>query len=192
MQALAAERGLFLSVYHNRRWDGDFQHVQQIVRNGQLGSIHEATLHFDRYRTGFSGKAHKEGNELGAGVLHDLGPHIIDQALLLFGVPTSIFCDVMTLRNGGQSNDYFEALFFFADRPDLRVRLHSTVIAREASPAYIVHGRLGSLTQNRSDPQERLLAAGVKVVDCGIDCFFSLSFVFPSSSVVLVFYVIDD
>jgi len=157
LQALADEKGLLLSVYQNRRYDGDFRAVKEVLDQQWLGDIKEAEFRYDRYRIEPSGKLHKEGNIAGSGTLHDLGAHLIDQALQFFGMPTALFADIRILRPGMESNDYFEILLYY---PSLRVRLKSTIIARESYYAYILHGMKGSFLQQRSDRQEELLAAG--------------------------------
>lgn len=156
---LAREKNLLLSIYQNRRYDGDYRAVKSVLDRKILGEIKEVEMRFDRYRPGFSGKQHKEGSLPGAGILHDLGAHLIDQALQLFGWPEAVFGDVRILRDGGvEANDYFEILLYY---PQLRVRIKSTVIARESYYAYVIHGMKGTFLQQRSDLQEEQLLAGV-------------------------------
>ncbi len=159
LEQLAGEKGLSLTVYQNRRYDGDYLAVQEVLNKGWLGELKEAEVRFDRYRPAASGKLHKEADLPGAGTLHDLGAHLIDQALQLFGWPEAVFADIRTLRAGLGSNDYFELLLYY---PGLRVRLKSTMLARETYPAYILHGTLGSFLQERTDRQEEELGAGRK------------------------------
>lgn len=145
-------------VYQNRRYDGDYLAVKKVVEQQLLGELKEVEIRFDRYRPHYSGKPHKEGELPGAGILHDLGAHMIDQALQLFGLPLAVFADIRILRqNEVKANDYFELLLFY---PRLRVRIKSTVIARESYPAYILHGMKGSFLQQRTDMQEEQLLAG--------------------------------
>lgn len=159
LDQLATARNLILSVYQNRRYDGDYRAIKKVVEERLLGEIREVEMRFDRFRPGFSGKQHKEGGLPGAGILHDLGAHLIDQALQLFGWPESVFADLRILREGGvEANDYFEVLLYY---PSLRVRIKSTVIARESYYAYVLHGMKGSYLQQRSDLQEEQLLAGV-------------------------------
>ena len=153
----AKTKNVFLSVYQNRRYDGDYCSIRKVVKEKMLGELKEVEMRFDRYRPGFSGKQHKEGSLPGAGTLHDLGAHLIDQALQLFGWPQSVFSDIRTLRGDVVANDYFEILLYY---PDLRVRIRSTVLARESYYAYILHGTMGSFLQHRSDLQEEQLLAG--------------------------------
>lgn len=155
---IARGKNLLLSVYQNRRYDGDFKALRDVVSENLLGDLKEAEMRFDRYRPGHSGKEHKEGDKPGAGNLHDLGAHLIDQAVQLFGFPEAVFADVFAMRKDMIANDYFEVVLFYA-RP-FRVRIKGTVFCREPYFAYILHGENGSYMQQRSDLQEEKLSAG--------------------------------
>ncbi len=156
---LAEEKKLFVSVYQNRRFDRDYLQVQKIINEGKLGNIKEAEIRFDRFRTEPSGKAHKENPEaVGSGSLHDLGSHLVDQAVQYFGFPEKLFADVFSMKGKEFSNDYFEIILFYPN--DLRVRLKSSVFTKEAHFAYAVHGEKGSFLQERTDNQENELVAG--------------------------------
>lgn len=157
---IARGKGLFLSVYQNRRYDGDFKALKDVVQENMLGELKEAEMRFDRYRPGHSGKDHKEGDKPGAGNLHDLGSHLIDQAIQLFGFPEAVFADILTMRKDMIANDYFEVLLYYP-RP-FRVRIKGTVFSRESYHAYILQGENGTYMQHRSDLQEERLLAGVK------------------------------
>ena len=157
--ALAQKNKLFISVYQNRRYDGDFRAVKDVLQKNLLGEIREVEIRYDRYRPNFGGKQHKEGNMPGAGNLFDLSPHLVDQAIQLFGFPNAIFADLIKMRDDVAVPDYFELLFYY-DR--LRVRLKASVIARESTYAYVLHGMKGTFLQHRSDMQEQQLLAGVK------------------------------
>lgn len=156
---LAEEKGLFLSVYQNRRFDRDFQQVQKILDEGKLGNIKEAEIRFDRFRTTPSGKQHKENpDQTGSGSLHDLGAHLVDQAVQYFGYPEKLFADVFSMKGPEYANDYFEILLFYKN--DLRVRLKSSVFTKEDHYAYKMHGDKGTFLQERTDNQEAELVAG--------------------------------
>ena len=155
---IARGKGLFLSVYQNRRYDGDFKALKDVVQENMLGELKEAEMRFDRYRPGHSGKDHKEGDKPGAGNLHDLGAHLIDQAIQLFGFPEAVFADVFAMRKDMIANDYFEVLLYYP-KP-FRVRIKGTVFCRESYHAYILHGENGTYMQERSDLQEVRLLAG--------------------------------
>ncbi|RYY94352.1 MAG: oxidoreductase [Chitinophagaceae bacterium] len=154
---LAEERGLQLSVYQNRRWDSDFRTTQRVLREGLVGEVVEAALHFDRFKTTLSPKAHKEQPNGGAGILFDLGPHIIDAALQLFGLPQALFADVRYLRPGTEVDDQFDIWLYY---PKLRVRLHSGYFVRAPLPAFQLYGDKGTFLKTRADIQERDLQAG--------------------------------
>lgn len=156
---LAEEKKLFVSVYQNRRFDRDYLQVQKIINEGNLGNIKEVEIRFDRFRTEPSGKAHKENPEaVGSGSLHDLGSHLVDQAVQYFGFPEKLFADVFSMKGKEFANDYFEIILFYPN--DLRVRLKSSVFTKEAHFAYAVHGEKGSFLQERTDNQENELVAG--------------------------------
>jgi scyllo-inositol 2-dehydrogenase (NADP+) len=159
LTALAKANNLFVSVYQNRRYDGDYHAVRNVLQQGLLGELKEAEIRFDRYRPSFSGKQHKEGDLPGAGILYDLSPHLVDQAIQLFGFPRAVFADLIKMRDDVAVPDYFEILFYYER---LRVRLKATCIARESTYAYVLHGMKGSFLQQRSDMQEQQLLAGVK------------------------------
>jgi scyllo-inositol 2-dehydrogenase (NADP+) len=150
--AIAEKQQRKLSVYQNRRWDSDFMTVQKVVQQKLLGDIVEAEMHFDRFSELLSYKQHKETPGPGAGILPDLGPHLIDQALQLFGMPDAVFADATNLRPISLVEDYFELLLFYKNA---RVRLKAGYLVREALPAYIIHGSKGSFIKPRADVQER-------------------------------------
>jgi predicted dehydrogenase len=158
LKNIAAEKKLCLSVFQNRRWDSDFLTVRRILQSGVLGEVLEAEFHYDRYKQELSPKMHKETPVLGAGVVYDLGPHLIDQALVSFGFPEAVFADVRVTRSGSQVDDYFEILLYY---PTLRVRLKSGYYYREPIPAFTLFGRTGSFLKSRADVQETALLANI-------------------------------
>lgn len=158
LTSIAREKNLLISVYQNRRYDGDYGAVKAVIDQGLLGDLREAEIRYDRYRPAFGGKPHKEGDLPGAGIIYDLSPHLVDQAIQLFGFPKALFADVWKMRADVQAPDYFEILFYY---DTLRVRLKATCIARESIYAYVLHGMKGSFLQERSDLQEQQLLAGV-------------------------------
>lgn len=159
LAALAKERGVKLAVFQNRRWDSDFKTVQKIISDKVLGEIVEAEFHFDRYNPLLSPKQHKETANSGAGILKDLGPHLIDQALCLFGLPQAVFADIRITREHSLVDDYIDILLYY---PDFRVRLKAGFFVREANPAYVIHGKKGSFLKPRGDVQEDDLKLGKK------------------------------
>ena len=156
---LASERNLILSVYHNRRYDSDYRTVRKIINDGLLGKLVEVEIHYDRYKQELSQKVHKEIPGPGTGALYDLGSHLIDQAIQLFGEPEALFADIRIIRPGSKVDDYFDLLFYYTD---LRVRLKCSYLVREALPGYIVHGINGSFIKAKTDIQEAALQANKK------------------------------
>ncbi|MBL0883291.1 MAG: Gfo/Idh/MocA family oxidoreductase [Chitinophagaceae bacterium] len=154
---LAKKKKLCLSVYQNRRWDSDFQTVQKIVQDGVLGELKEVSIRFDRFKNTVGNKLHKEQPGPGAGLLNDLGPHLIDQALVLFGMPEKVFADIRILRPDSLVDDYFDLLLYY---PSVRVRLTSSLLVKEPLPAFVLHGNNGSFLKTRGDIQEAELIAG--------------------------------
>lgn len=159
LAALAQEKGLQLAVFQNRRWDSDFKTVQKILQDKILGDIVEAEIHFDRYNPNLSPKLHKETQNDGAGILKDLGPHIIDQALCLFGFPEAVSGDIRITRAQSLVDDWIDITLFY---PELRVRLKAGFFVREPHPAYTLHGKKGSFLKARGDVQEDELKLGKK------------------------------
>ncbi len=151
---LAEEKNLKLSVYHNRRWDSDFKTVKKIINQDILGEIVDVELHFDRYDPGLSYKSHKEKPTEGVGSLYDLGSHIIDQALQLFGMPIAVFAIMDTFREASKVYDYFDVKLYYNS---FYVTLKSSYFVREELPAYIVHGTKGSFLKLKADIQEEEL-----------------------------------
>ncbi len=168
LTAIALEKKLLLSVYQNRRWDSDFQTVQKIIQDGVLGELKEVSFRFDRFKNTVGNKMHKEQPGPGAGLLNDLGPHLIDQALVLFGMPEKVFADIRILRPDSLVDDYFDLLLYY---PSLRVRLTSSLLVKEPLPSFVLHGSKGSFIKSRGDIQEAALIAGKQpgAADWGIE-----------------------
>lgn len=154
---LAAQQQRMLSVYQNRRWDSDFTTVKNMIASGALGTIKEAEIHYDRFTPTLSPKMHKEAPTPAVGILYDLGSHLIDQALQLFGWPQAVFADIAIYRSNSKVDDYFEILLYYAT---MRVRLKATFFAREPQ-GYIIHGTKGSFIKSRADVQEAALQAHI-------------------------------
>lgn len=155
--ALAKQMGKLLSSFQSRRFDSDFRTVRRVIGSGVLGTIVETEIHYDRYTPVLSPKVHKETPGPGTGVLYDLGSHLIDQALQLFGDPESVSADLFIIRDNSRVDDYMEVLLYY---PGLRVRLKSSYLVREPLPAYSIFGHKGTLLKSRADVQEKDLQAG--------------------------------
>lgn len=159
--ALAAGKGLMLSVYQNRRWDADFQTVQEIISHKLLGKLVEYESTFPRYRNFIKPDTWKETGKSGGGLTYNLGSHLIDQAILLFGMPEAVFADIDIMRADGKVDDYFMIRFLRpALAPDVKVTLKASYLMREAEPRFVLHGTLGSFVKYGVDKQEAALIRG--------------------------------
>ena len=155
---LAQEKGLLLSVYQNRRYDSDFKTFKKIIDKKLLGDLVEMEMDFKRFKETPGLKLHKVLPGPGAGIFYDLGSHLIDQALQLFGMPEEVFADIRILRPESQVDDCFEVLLYYKK---LRVRLKASHVAREGLPGYIIHGQKGSFMKPNTNIQEEELIKGV-------------------------------
>jgi len=155
---IAKKQNKILSVYQNRRYDSDYKTIRKVINENLLGELVEVEMHFDRFKEELSPKLHKEVPGPGAGSLYDLGAHLIDQALQLFGMPQKIFADIRIIRPMSKVDDYWELLLYYNK---LRVRLKSSYVVREALPGYILHGLKGSFIKAKTDVQEMTLQKGI-------------------------------
>jgi len=155
--SLAKKRGKLLSVFQNRRWDGDFLTVKKIIEEKLLGRLVEFESNYMRYRNFIQENTWKESVALGKGVTYNLGSHMIDQAVTLFGMPQAVWADIDSLRSGSEIDDYYHLRLVY---PQLKVTLKATYLAREETPRYIVHGTEGSYIKHGLDPQEEQLKKG--------------------------------
>ena len=155
----AAERAdRLVSVFQNRRWDADFLTVRRLVENGTLGRIAEFHSHFDRFRPVVQDRW-RERDEPGGGLWYDLGPHLLDQALQLFGAPLAINADIARLRDGARAADYFDVTLRY---PHHRAVLHASTLVAGNGLRFAVHGTRGSYLKHGLDVQEDQLRAGMK------------------------------
>lgn len=161
---LSREKGKMLSVFQNSRWHGDFMTIRKIVENNLLGQLVEYEAHYDRYRNFIQPDSWKEQPGRGVGVLYNLGSHMIDQALLLFGWPQAVMADIRIQRPGGKVDDNFELILFYEQ---LKVTLKSSYLVREKGPRYQLYGTDGAFIKYGTDPQEALLQAGHSPLSAG-------------------------
>jgi len=154
---LAARHSRLLSVFHNRRWDSDFLAAKFGVESGVLGRVTHFESHIDRFRPDVRDRW-RERSGPGAGVWYDLAPHMIDQALCLFGLPDNVQANFLLQRPGAQAVDWAHAILSY---PQYRVVLHASMIAAGGSPRFLVHGDKGSLVKHGIDQQEAQLLAGM-------------------------------
>jgi scyllo-inositol 2-dehydrogenase (NADP+) len=161
--SLADRQRRVLSVFHNRRWDNDFLTIKQCVRAGMLGRVSTYTARYDRFLPQPASGWHGEALP-GSGVLYDLGVHLIDQALQLFGLPRTVFADVGRQRPAARSDDYMHVVLGYEQ---LRVILHAGSLVRSPGPRFEVHGDKGSFVKHGIDPQEAALRSGMRPGDVG-------------------------
>ncbi len=159
LDALAKSLGRLLSVFHNRRWDSDFLTVKALLSEGMLGEITFFESHFDRFRPQVRNRWREQAGP-GSGIWYDLAPHLLDQAVNLFGLPVSMTVDLAQLRPGAQTTDYFHAILSY---PQRRIVLHGTMVAAAESARYIIHGTRGSYVKFGLDPQEDRLKNGERL-----------------------------
>jgi predicted dehydrogenase len=156
---IAEEENKILSVFQNRRYDSDFLTVKEILEKKLLGDVHTYEAHFDRYRPKpKQGKAWREEDIAGSGITYDLGPHLIDQALCLFGLPKNIYTEIKKQRSFAKVDDCFEINL---DYGFLKVILKSEMLVREQGPKFLIHGTKGSFLKYGEDPQEEKLKAEI-------------------------------
>jgi len=155
---ISKKTGKKLFPFHNRRWDGDFLTVSHLINNGMLGRVVEFESRFDRFTPEISRAAWRYFEEAGGGTLFDLGIHLIDQAVSLFGKPESVFCRLFNQRPGSVTDDSFDLKLLY---PALNVTLKASVFAKEPGPRFLVHGTGGSFIKYGLDTQESMLRAGI-------------------------------
>src|SRR5580692_5413946 len=154
----AKRQGRLLTVYQNRRYDGDFQAILQLVAGGALGRIVRFESNYDRFRPELRPGAWRERSGPGTGIFFDLAPHLIDHALLLFGMPEALTADIRMERDGAVADDAFDLAFHYPR--GLRADLRSSILAAAARPRFILHGTQGAFVKQSFDPQESNLRRG--------------------------------
>jgi scyllo-inositol 2-dehydrogenase (NADP+) len=166
---LAAQQRKVLAPFHNRRFDGDFLTVCKVVAKGMLGRITQVISHYDRYRPIPRANTWKEAGGPANGLLFDLGPHLLDQALALYGAPQHITASVRSDRDVTAIDDTFDIVLDFAlpNGHNLRYECHATMLAAEPTARFRVHGTLGSYLKFGLDPQEAALRAGARPPQLG-------------------------
>ncbi len=168
LQKLSEQTGKKIFVYQNRRWDGDFLTIQQLLQENILGEIISIESRFDRYRPEPRTTYWKESDVLGNGLWYDLGSHLMDQAFQLFGEPVSYKADIKKQRKNAVGIDYFDVVFMYEK---LTYRIHAGMLEKEATPRWQIKGSKGTYTKYGVDPQEARLNAGDKPIgaDWGVE-----------------------
>ncbi|HEX4652200.1 MAG TPA: Gfo/Idh/MocA family oxidoreductase [Granulicella sp.] len=157
---LAAKKKRVLAPFQNRRWDGDFLTVRDVLAHGDLGRLVTFESHFDRFRPLPRPNTWKESGNACNGLLFDLAPHLLDQALALFGAPEAITASVRKDRDASDIEDAFDIVLHY---PGLLAICRSSMLACDASPRFLLHGTKGSFKKYGLDPQEPALVAGGRV-----------------------------
>lgn len=153
---LADKQRRLLSVYHNRRWDGDFLTVQALLAENTLGRLVNIESRFDRFRPQIR-QRWRESALPGSGLLYDLGPHLIDQALMLAGPPQAVFAELAMQRDQAQSSDFFQLVLYYEK---LRIQLSAGCLVKTPTPRFVIHGTQGSYIKYGLDGQEDMLKEG--------------------------------
>lgn len=153
----AHQHGVWLAVYHNRRWDGDFLGLQQALQRGDLGQPRVFLNQFDRFRPAPRDRWREHAID-GAGIWYDLGPHLVDQALCLFGRPDAVSASLRALREGSQNVDYAHVVLHY---PDKEVVLRSSPFCCEPMLRFQLETDHGTWRKHGLDPQEDQLKAGL-------------------------------
>ena len=169
LDAVARERRRVLSVFHNRRWDGDFLTLRALLARGALGRVVELESRFDRFRP-LVRQRWREQSPVGGGLWFDLGPHLLDQALQLFGWPQSLRLDLARQRDAAVNDDAFDARLVYAG--GLSVTLRASALTALPGPRFAAHGTHGSFVKWGLDAQEDALKAGLRPLpgaDWGVD-----------------------
>lgn len=154
---LAKERNLKLFVYQNRRWDNDFRTIRNLVKKNTFGEIYEYEAHFNRYAPNYKKDAWRDKELPGSGILFDLGSHLIDQAITLFGFPQEIDADIQKQRKESKVDDYFKLVFHY---DKLKIILTAGMLVKNIGPRFIVKGTNAEFTKFGIDPQEEALKNG--------------------------------
>ena len=155
---LAKTKNKLITVYQNRRWDSDFLTVKKVIDSNLLGNLVEYEAHYDRFRNTIRPDTWKEDGAPGTGLLYDLGSHLIDQALVLFGLPKTVFADLRTQRQNATIIDNFEMIL---DYGKLKVTLKGGMLIKEQLPHFILLGNNGAFVKFGMDVQEEALLAGL-------------------------------
>jgi predicted dehydrogenase len=154
---IARKKKKILSVFQNRRWDGDFLTIRRILEKRMLGRLIDFESHFDRYKNFIQADSWKEQSAAGAGALFNLGSHMIDQALVLFGIPEAVTGHLKIMRTGGKVDDWYDIRLHYSR---INVNLKASLLVSEQGPRYILHGTHGSFLKWGIDPQEEALKKG--------------------------------
>ncbi len=158
LYALAKKQNRVCCTYQNRRFDSDFLTIQKLISSNILGEINSFEASYDRFKPELNSKEWKETATPGSGILYDLGAHLIDQAICLFGKPESYYGETFTERSASKIDDAFN---LFLNYPNLKVTLKSSLMVKEQGPRYVIHGTKGTFVKYGIDIQEDQLKVGI-------------------------------
>jgi len=161
--ALSAAQALTLSVFHNRRWDSDFLTIRQAIADGLVGKVVHFESHIDRFRPQVRKRWREDGGP-GSGIWFDLGPHLVDQALQLFGLPERVQANFAHQRPRALADDWAHVVLDYGER---RAVLHAGMLAAGGTSRFIVHGDAGSVVKRSADRQEQQLLSGMRPGQAG-------------------------
>ncbi|ETZ19718.1 Gfo/Idh/MocA family oxidoreductase [Pedobacter sp. V48] len=160
---LADRMGKKIFFYQNRRWDSDYTAVREVIESGKLGKLNEVHFRYDRYRLAIGPKTFKEEPIAASGLMYDLGPHLLDQAISIFGKPETFHKILGKNRKDTKVDDYFSIHLGYPN--SVNVFVHSNLLLVDALPAFVLHGEKGSLHKERTDIQEEQLLKRMKLSD---------------------------
>jgi scyllo-inositol 2-dehydrogenase (NADP+) len=163
--ALARSLGKKVFVYQSRRWDSDFNTVKSVIDSGKLGKLSEAHFRYDRYKAAIGVKAFKEQPVAASGLLYDLGPHLLDQVISVFGKPLAFHKILGKNRPNTQVDDYFSIHLSYPNA--VNVFVHANMLVTDVQPSFILYGEQGTFVKERADIQEEQLLKGIKPNDPG-------------------------
>lgn len=166
LRKLAESRGLVLSAFQNRRWDSDFLALQELLSAGTIGRLTHLESRFDRFRPMVRDRW-REKAKSGGGIWLDLGPHLVDQALVLFGLPMRVGGNITRVRDGAEADDWCHIML---DYGRLQVTLSASVLVSGGCPRFAAHGTAGSWIKHGLDVQEDQLRASIRPGDAGWGC----------------------
>ena len=159
---LAKEKSVKLSVFHNRRFDGDFLSVKELINGGKLGNINYFESNFNRFRPVVNLDKWRETTDAAGGIFYDLAPHLIDQAVNLFGPPIKVLCDIDKIRKNAKNDDYFHIILSYEK---MRIHLNASMLTKNLRERFLIQGDKGSFAKFGMDPQEEFLKTGVDAED---------------------------
>lgn len=157
LAAIAKAHDCILSVFHNRRWESEVLAMKEVLATGALGEVVHYECHMDRYRPNVR-QRWREDVGPGAGLWFDLGPHMIDLAMHLFGRPTSVQADLAIMRKGGQTDDWGHAILHY---PNMRAVLHASLLVSGGVARETLHGTQATWIKRGLDTQEAQLQQGM-------------------------------